>query len=45
LADRALRLIAARQLPNPRDLMVDCAQEMHHLSGFLAELYERFGNA
>jgi hypothetical protein len=45
LADRALRMIATSQLPNPRDLVVHCAQEMNHLSGFLAELHERFGNA
>ncbi len=37
LADRAVRPIAARQLPDPRDLMVHCAQEMSHLAGFLAE--------
>ena len=45
LADRALRLFAARQLPDPRDLLVHCAQEMNHLAGFLPALYERFGNA
>lgn len=43
LADRALRLIAARLLPDPRDLMVHCAQEMNHLAGFLPALYRRFG--
>lgn len=41
LADRALRPIAARQLPDPRDLLVHCAQEMNHLAGFLPELYGR----
>jgi hypothetical protein len=45
LADRALRPIAARQLPGPRDLFVHCAQEMNHLAGFLPALYDRFGNA
>jgi hypothetical protein len=43
LADRAIRPFAARQLPDPRDLLVHCAQEMNHLAGFLPELYERFG--
>lgn len=41
LADRAVRPLAARQLPDPRDLMVHCAQEMSHLAGFLPALYER----
>ncbi len=45
LADRALRPIAARQLPAPRDLMVHCAQEMNHLAGFLPALFERFADA
>jgi len=44
LADRALRPIAARQLPDPRDLMVHCAQEMNHLAGFLPALFSRFAN-
>ena len=39
LADRAVRPIAARQLPDPRDLMVHCAQEMSHLAGFLPDLH------
>jgi hypothetical protein len=43
LADRAFRPIAARRIPDPRDLIVHCAQEMNHLAGFLPELYERFG--
>lgn len=43
LADRVVRPVAARQLPNPRDLMVHCAQEMNHLAAFLPELYARFG--
>ena len=41
LADRALRPIAARQLLEPRDLMVHCAQEMNPLAGFLPALYDR----
>jgi hypothetical protein len=44
LAGRVLRPIAARQLPDPRDLMVHCAQEMNHLAGFLPQLHDRFGN-
>jgi hypothetical protein len=40
-AARALRPIATRMLPDPRDLMVHCAQEMNHLAGFLPELYAR----
>lgn len=39
LADMALRPIAARQLPDPGDLLVHCTQEMNHLTGFLPELY------
>ena len=39
LADRALKVVAERQLPDARDLMVHCAQEMNHLAGFLPELY------
>jgi len=41
LADRVLRLIAARQLPDLRDLLVHCAQEMNHLAWFLPALHER----
>ncbi len=44
LADRIVRPVAARQLPDPRDLMVHCAQEMNHLAGFLAELYATVGD-
>jgi len=40
-----LRLFADRRLPDPRDLLVHCAQEMNHLAGFLPALYERFGSA
>jgi hypothetical protein len=43
LTDAAIRPVAARQLPDPRDLMVHCAQEMNHLAGFLPALYELFG--
>jgi hypothetical protein len=42
LADHAFRVLAARQLPHPRDLLVHCAQEMNHLAGFLPELYAQF---
>jgi hypothetical protein len=42
LTDRIVRPIAEHQLPDPRDLMVHCAQEMNHLAGFLPALYERF---
>jgi hypothetical protein len=45
LADKVLRPFATRQLPDPRDLLVHCAQEMNHLAGFLPSLYDRFGNA
>lgn len=43
LANAAVRPVAARQLPDPRDLLVHCAQEMNHLAGFLPVLCERFG--
>ncbi len=43
LTDVAVRPVAARMLPNPRDLLVHCAQEMNHLAGFLPALYARFG--
>jgi len=43
LANSLVRPIAARQLPDPRDLLVHCAQEMNHLAGFLPELHARFG--
>lgn len=39
LVDSVIRPFAARQLPDPRDLLVHCAQEMNHLAGFLPELY------
>jgi hypothetical protein len=39
LAAKVIRPIAARQLLDPRDLMVHCAQEMNHLAGFLPELH------
>lgn len=43
LADRMVRPLAARQLPNPRDLFTHCAQEMNHLAGFLPDIYRKFG--
>ena len=42
-ADSMIRPVAARQLPDPRDLLVHCAQEMNHLAAFLPALYARFG--
>ena len=39
LSDRMIRPIAARLLPEPRELLVHCAQEMNHLAGFLPDLY------
>ncbi len=39
LADSIVRPVAARQLPDPRDLLVHCAPEMNHLP----ELHARFG--
>jgi hypothetical protein len=36
--------VAAQQFPDPRDLIVHCAQEMNHLSEFLPQLYGRFAN-
>jgi len=42
LAHSAIRPFASRQLPDPRDLLVHCAQEMNHLAGFLPALHERF---
>lgn len=43
LADKMIKPVAARLLPDPRDLLVHCAQEMNHLAGFLPELYARCG--
>ncbi|MBO0678538.1 hypothetical protein JRC04_13800 [Mycolicibacterium sp. S2-37] len=43
LLDSIIRPIAARGLPDPRDLLVHCAQEMNHLAGFLPAVYARFG--
>ena len=45
MVDSTLRPLAARQLPDPHELTVQCAQEMNHLAGFLPELCGRFGNA
>lgn len=42
LANTVVRPLAARQLPDPRDLLVHCAQEMNHLAGFLPEMHARF---
>lgn len=42
LGDKVIRLIAARQLPDPRDLLVHCAQEMNHLAGFLPAVHRQF---
>jgi hypothetical protein len=44
LANSVVRPVAARQLPDPRDLMVHCAQEMNHLAGFLPELWAAVGD-
>lgn len=44
LAHAAVRPLAARQLPAPRDLLVHCAQEMNHLAGFLPDIYRHFEN-
>jgi len=35
--------VAARPLPDPRDLLVHCAKEMNHPAGFLPELHAGFG--
>ncbi|RDH80374.1 hypothetical protein DVS77_00745 [Mycolicibacterium moriokaense] len=43
--DAVVRPVAARQLPDPRDLLVHCAQEMNHLAGFLPALFDRFADA
>jgi hypothetical protein len=44
LADRPLRPVAGRQLPDPRDVLVHCAQEINHLADFLPARYRRFGD-
>lgn len=41
LANRVVRPPAARELQDPRDLLVHCAQEMNHLAGFLPHLYRQ----
>jgi hypothetical protein len=41
LSDAVVRPVAARMLPDPRDLL-HCAQEMNHLAGFLPALFSRF---
>ena len=45
LADKVVRPVAARMLPDPRDLLVHCAQEMNHLAGFLPELHGALGDS
>ena len=40
---RPLRPIVAHVLPDPRDLLNHCAQEMQHLSKFLPEIWAEFG--
>ncbi|MGY4710611.1 DAPG hydrolase family protein [Mycolicibacterium sp. CBM1] len=45
LADSVIRPIAAHQWPDPRDLLVHCAQEMNHLAGFLPALFGQLGAA
>ena len=42
LANRLVRPIAAGQLPDPRDLMVHCAQEMNPLAAFLPAIHGKF---
>jgi len=44
LADMLVRPVATRMLPNPRDLLVHCAQEMNHLAAFLRELHAEVGD-
>ncbi|WP_371328066.1 DAPG hydrolase family protein [Mycobacterium sp. 1423905.2] len=48
VASKAVRPIAAKVLgvseATARNLLVHCAQEMNHLAGFLAQLYELYGN-
>ncbi len=45
LADSVIRPVAARQLPQPRDLLVHCAQEMNHLAARLAAIHAEFATA
>ena len=42
LTDSVIRPIAAHQLPDPRDLLVHCSQEMNHLARILPEIYAEF---
>jgi hypothetical protein len=42
LVDNVIRPIAVHRIPDPRDLLVHCAQEMNHLAGFLPQLYTQF---
>lgn len=47
IASRVARPVASRVLgasaDTARDLLVHCAQEMNHLAGFLADIYDAFG--
>ncbi|UXA13791.1 hypothetical protein KXD97_08425 [Mycobacterium sp. SMC-8] len=43
LANTVVRPVAERRLPDPRDLLVHCAQEMNHLAAFLPALHARLG--
>ncbi|GAY18808.1 DAPG hydrolase family protein [Mycobacterium sp. shizuoka-1] len=45
LADSVIRPIAAHQLPEPRDLLVHCAQEMNHLAAILPAIHAEFAGA
>ena len=45
LADSVIRPIAAHQLPEPRDLLVHCAQEMNHLAAILPAIHAEFAEA
>lgn len=42
MASKVIRPVVARVAPDPRDLLVHCAQEMNHLARFLPELHARF---
>jgi hypothetical protein len=42
LADSVIRPIAAHQLPEARDLLVHCSQEMNHLAAILPAIHAEF---
>lgn len=48
VASKAVRPIASKLIgvseSTARNLLVYCAQEMNHLAGFLADLWESFGD-